>query len=140
MVDILLFTTAVSTILSFPVILWPARVSTDRLLFLDRPPSYLRFILEAAAILALSFLIAIAIPSFSTVLGLFGSLTNTCIGYVLPPLYYLKLHPTPLKDSYMKKLAIALLIGGSLLGLIAAGIITQDYISSLLKGSNPEGS
>lgn len=139
-VDILLITTAVSIILSFPVILWPARVSTDRLFFLDRPYSYSRFVWEAAGILALAFLIAIAVPSFSTVLGLFGSLTNTTIGYVLPPLYYLKLHPTPLKDSLMKKAAIALLVIGSAMGLVAAGIITEDYIRSLIKGSAPEGS
>lgn len=135
-----MLTTAISIILSFPVILWPARVSADRLFFLDRPYSYRRFILEAAAILVVSFLIAVAVPSFSTILGLFGSLTNTCLGYVLPPLYYLKLHPTPIKESLMKKMAVALLIIGTILGLIAAGIITHDYITSLMSGKGPEGS
>jgi amino acid permease len=138
-VDILLITTAVSIVLSFPVILWPARVSADRLFFLDRPYSYLRFVLEAAAILAISFVIAVAVPSFSTVLGLFGSLTNTCIGYVLPPLYFLKIDQRSWKQSHIKKAAIALLVIGTICGLVAAGIITSDYISSRLKGTKPEG-
>jgi len=138
-VDILLITTAISIVLSFPVILWPARVSADRLFFLDSPFSYLRFVLEAAVILALAFLIAVAVPSFSTVLGLFGSLTNTCIGYVLPPLFYIKLVPTSWKASHTKRLAIALLVIGTVLGLTAAGIITQDYIVSRIKGEKPEG-
>jgi sodium-coupled neutral amino acid transporter 11 len=138
-VDILLVTTAVSIVLSFPVILWPARISADRLFFLDRPYSYLRFVLEAVVILAISFLIAVAVPSFSTVLGLFGSLTNTAIGYVLPPLYFLKLDPRSWKQSYTKKAAIALMIIGTSCGLIAAGIITSDYISSKLDGKPVEG-
>jgi amino acid permease len=139
LVDVLLITTAVSIVLSFPVILWPARVSTDRLFFLDKPESYLRFILEAVGILALAFLIAVAVPSFSTVLGLFGSLTNTTIGYVLPPLYFLKLDPRMLKTSRVKQAAVALLVIGSLAGLISAGIITEDYISSLINRKPAEG-
>lgn len=130
--DILLITTAVSIILSFPVILWPARVSADRLFFLDRPYSYLRFVLEAVAILALALIIALAIPSFSTILGLFGSLTNTTIGYILPPLYYLKLEPTPWKESWTKKGAIALLVIGATCGLVAFEHYVEEYFRGLL--------
>jgi hypothetical protein len=39
----------------------------------------------------------------------------------------------------MKQAAIALLVIGSTAGLISAGIITEDYISSLIKNTNAEG-
>eukprot|EP00808_Paulinella_micropora_P026083 g81891.t1 len=98
--NVLWLTMAGSILLSYPVIVFPCRISVDRLFFPEWPYSYRRFVLENMGIVTLAFVIAIAIPQLSTLLGIFGALTSTLIGYILPPLYFLRInHQTWREDS-----------------------------------------
>lgn len=145
-VYILIFATAISIILSYPVILYPCRYSVDRLLFPSKEFSYPRFVIETIVLILLSigkyiytigsvfltFLAGIAtlIPSFATILGLFGSLTNTAVGYILPSLFFLTADTRPIKESKRKWGALALMIIGGGCGLISAVLIIKDYVES----------
>eukprot|EP00457_Paulinella_chromatophora_P005839 gb/GEZN01005856.1/.p1 GENE.gb/GEZN01005856.1/~~gb/GEZN01005856.1/.p1 ORF type:complete len:429 (+),score=47.30 gb/GEZN01005856.1/:24-1310(+) len=114
--NVLWLSMAVSILLSYPVIVFPCRISVDRLLFPSRPYSYRRFVLENLSIVSLAFCIAVLIPQLSTLLGVFGALTSTFIGYVLPPLYYLRVTDKPWKEDRRSKIAWAVLVIGSLAG------------------------
>ena len=74
--------------------------------------------------------IATLIPSFATILGLFGSLTNTAVGYILPSLFFLKVDTRPITESKRKWGALVLMTVGGGCGLISAVLIIKDYIES----------
>ncbi|KJE97855.1 hypothetical protein CAOG_07937 [Capsaspora owczarzaki ATCC 30864] len=125
---ILLLSTSISIILSYPVIVFPCRYSVDRLLFPNSQQSYRRFAIETVCIVSVGYLVAIAVPELATVIGLFGGLTSTTIAYVLPPLFYIRIAPLNIRADRRKMGAIALLVLGSAAGLTSAIIILQQYI------------
>jgi hypothetical protein len=53
-VYILIFSTAISIILSYPVILYPCRYSVDRLFFPSKEFSYPRFVIETIVLILMS--------------------------------------------------------------------------------------
>src|SRR4051812_44201348 len=119
---------AISIILSYPVIVFPCRFSIDALIFPDRPLSSRRFILQNVSVVVAAFLVAVAIPSFATVLGIFGAVTSTIIGYVLPSIFYLKLSDFPFRHDRKKWLAAGLLFLGTLGGLVSFILILVNYV------------
>lgn len=128
--QILWLSTSISIGLSYPVVMYPARISLDRLLFPERPFTYFRFVAENLFIVAFAYLIAVLLPAFATLIGVFGAVTSTAIGYVIPPIFFLALDPTPVRESRMKQGAIALMVVGSITGFISFVSVLLDYIET----------
>jgi len=126
-VDVLLFSMAISTILSYPVILYPCRFNVDKLVWGDKPLTYQRFVSVNIAIILVAFVVAVAVPSFATILQLFGSVTSTAIGFVLPSVFYLKLSPLTLRKDFRQVLAWALMVVGTVCGMISAVLTLYHY-------------
>lgn len=122
---------AISVLLSYPVVVFPCRISVDRILFPTRPYTYQRFVLENIAIVFVAFFIGCAIPSFGTLLGIFGAVTATTIGYILPPVFYLNLAPGTIRDTPRKRTAAALLTLGFLAGLVSFVMVCIEYNRAL---------
>lgn len=128
--DILWVSMSLSILFSYPVVVYPARISVDRLLFSGRPHSYCRFVVENLLIVAVAFMIGVAIPSFSTLLGLFGAITSTAIGYIFPPVFYLGLSPLPFKQDTRKWIALTLLVCGTTAGALSFVSVMMEYLGS----------
>lgn len=126
----LLLSTAVSIILSYPVIVFPCRHSVDRLLFPTRQPSYLRFVCITVGILLTGYIIAVAIPQLATVIGLFGGITSTTIAYILPPWFYIRIAPLNFSADRKKWIAMTVFIVGSICGFVSAAIILKEFFES----------
>lgn len=127
-VDVLLISMAISVVLGYPLMVFPCRQAIDRLLFPTREPSYVRTAVETMLIITATYAIAALIPSFSTILGLSGSITKTTIGYILPPLFYLKASDIPFKADKLKWLSVLLLIIGTLAGGISTVVTISDFV------------
>lgn len=128
--QVLWISTSISIALSYPVVMYPARISLDRLLFKSRPLTYARFVVENLCIVWFAYGLAVLLPSFATLIGVFGAVTSTAIGYIIPPLFFLALDPTPLRSSTMKKGAIALMAIGSCCGFASFISVLVDYIQN----------
>jgi sodium-coupled neutral amino acid transporter 10 len=115
----------VGVLLSYPVILFPCRISLDRLLFPSAPShTRPRFVAETLGVLAVVLAIALAIPDLGAVLGLFGSLSSTCIGFVLPSLFFLSSSD---RLASRRALAWLLLVGGAASGSASFVLVTRDF-------------
>jgi len=102
---------------SYPLQCHPARKSIDNIIF-GRSPHIkyvkLRYILETACFIGLSFVIAFFFSGLNLVFGLVGATGSTTICYILPGSFYVKMHqdqPWTLKKIF----ALVLAIGGCIL-------------------------
>ena len=128
--DFLWVSMSLSILFSYPVIVYPCRISVDRMFFADKPYSYKRFVIQNICIVFIAFGIGVGIPDFATLLGLFGAVTATTIGYILPPVFYLLIGPDSYKTDKRKWMAITLMVCGGIAGFISLIMVIQDYISS----------
>jgi hypothetical protein len=108
---------------------FPCREAIDGLLFPNRSASYVRLAVTTMIIITCTYAIATLIPSFSTILGLSGSITKTILAYVLPPLFYWRASKAPFKSDPLKWLSACLLILGSIAGALSAYITIADFAS-----------
>jgi hypothetical protein len=67
---------------------------------------------------AVAYGIAVALPVFSTLLGIFGAVTSTIIAYILPTFFYMRTSQRSFLKDRFSWVALALLILGGSAGLV----------------------
>ena len=82
--------------------------------------TYLRFVLTNMAIVAVAYGIAIAVPVFSTLLGIFGAVTSTCIAYILPTFFYMRTSQKSFVNDRFSWVALTVLIVGGSAGMVSS--------------------
>jgi amino acid permease len=92
----------VLVLLSYPLQSHPCRASLDKVLSvrssedscnkLPPPPSTFKFIAMTIGILVGTYIVAITMTKLDMVLAFVGSTGSTVISFILPALFYLKLH------------------------------------------------
>lgn len=94
--------------------------------------SYLRRGFEAFFVIGLGYAIAMVVEDVSVVLGLAGSTGSTAISFILPSLFFCRLHPAP---YWSLKKGSAVVLG--VLGLIFLFVST---VVTVLAASSSEDS
>lgn len=89
-------------LLSYPLQAHPCRASLDKVLSahstrasgnkVPPPPSTLKFISLTIGILIATYIVAMTMTKLDLVLAFVGSTGSTAISFILPSLFYLKLH------------------------------------------------
>uniref|UniRef100_A0A8C6I294 Solute carrier family 38, member 6 n=1 Tax=Mus spicilegus TaxID=10103 RepID=A0A8C6I294_MUSSI len=80
-----------AVLLTVPLIHFPARKALMMILFSNYPFSWIRHSLTTAALNAIIVVLAIYVPDIRNVFGVVGASTSTCLIFVFPGLFYLKL-------------------------------------------------
>ncbi|KAJ0062639.1 hypothetical protein NL108_004245, partial [Boleophthalmus pectinirostris] len=80
-----------SVLLTVPLIHFPARKAVILLLFGSRPFSWWIHSLTTVCILAVVLTLAIFVPDIRNVFGVVGSTTSSCLLFVFPGLFYLRI-------------------------------------------------
>ncbi|XP_053552676.1 probable sodium-coupled neutral amino acid transporter 6, partial [Bombina bombina] len=80
-----------AVLLTVPLIHFPARKAFMLLFFSSSRISYLRHILVTLGLNIIIVVLAIYVPDISNVFGVVGSTTSTCLLFVFPGLFYVKL-------------------------------------------------
>ncbi|XP_031703983.1 putative sodium-coupled neutral amino acid transporter 6 [Anarrhichthys ocellatus] len=115
-----------SVLLTVPLIHFPARKAAILLLFGGRPFSWLIHIFATLIILGVVVTLAIFVPDIRNVFGVVGSTTSTCLLFVFPGIFYLKLSTEPLR-SFDSIGAIFLVVFGFIVGIISLSIIVITW-------------
>ncbi|KAM9788140.1 probable sodium-coupled neutral amino acid transporter 6 isoform X1 [Syngnathus typhle] len=113
----------ISVLLTVPVIHFPARKAVILVLRGNRPFSWLTHIMTTLVILGVVLFLAIFVPDIRNVFGVVGSTTSSCLLFVFPGLFYLKISRQPLRslDSIGAMFLVAF---GLVVGVISlSGII-----------------
>ncbi|XP_036398971.1 probable sodium-coupled neutral amino acid transporter 6 [Megalops cyprinoides] len=115
-----------AVLLTVPLIHFPARKSAMMLALGNRPFSWLSHCLVTITLLSLVLLLAIYVPDIRNVFGVVGSTTSTCLLFVYPALFYLRISTDPLK-SPQALAAVALLVFGAFVGLLSLCVIIISW-------------
>jgi len=121
-VDILLISMAIAVLFGYPVVLFIVREMIDSLLFSRFNFSYIRFAIEALVIIGVTYTFAVFVPEFTTMLGLFGSITKVAICQIFPALFYLCIGKTNWKRDKRKWAALFLIVVGGMAGIVSATV------------------
>jgi len=127
-IDILLVSMAIAVLFGYPVTLFVLRELIDGVLFPRFQFSYIRFGIEALVIIGLSYTIAVLIPSFTAILGIFGSITKVAVCQVFPALFYLCIGKGHWKVDKRKWVALFLMIVGGIAGIVSAIVTIINYV------------
>jgi len=65
----------------------------------DRRTQHRRYVYSTAVFLALSLLVALSVSDLGLMLSLVGATGSTAISYILPGIFYFKMHPEPPVDA-----------------------------------------
>ncbi|XP_040189062.1 probable sodium-coupled neutral amino acid transporter 6 [Rana temporaria] len=128
--DVLIMTVRLSillaVLLTVPLIHFPARKAVMMMIFSNYPFSYIRHILVTLLLNIIIVLLAIYVPDIRNVFGVVGSTTSTCLLFVFPGLFYLKLS---FEDflSRQKLGACGLLVLGICIGACSLTLITVNW-------------
>ncbi|XP_054828474.1 probable sodium-coupled neutral amino acid transporter 6 [Eublepharis macularius] len=116
-----------AVLLTVPLIHFPARKAVMMVFFSHLPFSVTRHIFVTLALNATVVLLAVYVPDIKHLFGVVGSTTSTCLLFVYPGLFYLKLS---MEDfiSRQKLGACALLVFGLLVGLLSLVLIIYDWV------------
>ncbi|XP_023402002.1 solute carrier family 38 member 6 isoform X6 [Loxodonta africana] len=117
-----------AVLLTVPLIHFPARKALMMVFFSNFPFSWIRHCLVTLALNIIIVLLAIYVPDIRNVFGVVGSSTSTCLIFVFPGLFYLKLS----REDFLsqKKLgACVLLVFGILVGSFSLALIILDWIN-----------
>ncbi|XP_014066203.1 probable sodium-coupled neutral amino acid transporter 6 [Salmo salar] len=115
-----------AVLLTVPLIHFPARKAMSVLFCGDRPLSWVYHIFSTLLILTMVMLLAILVPDIRNVFGVVGSTTSTCLLFVFPGIFYLRLSNQPLK-SLESVGAVCLLIFGLFVGLLSLCVIVVTW-------------
>ncbi|KAA8582182.1 hypothetical protein FQN60_008922 [Etheostoma spectabile] len=116
-----------SVLLTVPLIHFPARKAATLLLFGRRPFSWLIHIIATLTILGVVLLLAIFVPNIRNVFGVVGSTTSTCLMFVFPGIFYLKINRGPLR-SFDSIGAVLLVVIGFIMGIISFSFIVITWV------------
>ncbi|XP_054651464.1 probable sodium-coupled neutral amino acid transporter 6 isoform X3 [Dunckerocampus dactyliophorus] len=119
----------IAVLLTVPLIHFPARKATILLLRGNRPFSWPIHITTTVVILGTVLMLAIFVPDIRNVFGVVGSTTSSCLLFVFPGIFYLKIGRQPL-PSFDSVGAMALVVFGLIMGIISFSIIIFTWIQS----------
>ncbi|XP_029316028.1 putative sodium-coupled neutral amino acid transporter 6 [Cottoperca gobio] len=126
MVMVVRLTILLSVLLTVPLIHFPARKAVILILFGGRPFSWLIHIIATLIILGVVLLLALFVPDIRNVFGVVGSTTSTCLLFIFPGIFYLKINTGPLR-SFDSIGAVLLVIFGFIMGIISFSIIVITW-------------
>uniref|UniRef100_A0A8C2NIJ7 Amino acid transporter transmembrane domain-containing protein n=1 Tax=Capra hircus TaxID=9925 RepID=A0A8C2NIJ7_CAPHI len=95
-----------SVLLTVPLIHFPARKALMMMFFSNFPFSWIRHSLITLALNIIIVLLAIYVPDIRNVFGIVGSSTSTCLIFVFPGLFYLKMS----REDFLSWKNLALII------------------------------
>ncbi|XP_068005043.1 solute carrier family 38 member 6 isoform X1 [Melanerpes formicivorus] len=116
-----------AVLLTVPLIHFPARKAVLMVFFSHVPVSWICHILVTLALNTIVVLFAMYVPDMKHIFGVVGSTTSTCLLFVYPGLFYLKLSREDFL-SPQKLGACALVIFGVCVGLLSLVLIIFNWI------------
>ncbi|XP_071413425.1 solute carrier family 38 member 6 isoform X2 [Pithys albifrons albifrons] len=116
-----------AVLLTVPLIHFPARKAVLMVFFSHLPVSWICHILVTLALNTIVVLFAMYVPDIKNVFGVVGSTTSTCLLFVYPGLFYLKLSREDF-ISPQKLGACALVTFGICVGLLSLVVIIYNWI------------
>ncbi|XP_030340496.1 probable sodium-coupled neutral amino acid transporter 6 isoform X2 [Strigops habroptila] len=116
-----------AVLLTVPLIHFPARKAVLMVFFSHLPVSWICHILVTLTLNTIVVLFAMYVPDIKNVFGVVGSTTSTCLLFVYPGLFYLKLSREDLL-SRQKLGACALVVFGICVGLLSLVLIIFNWI------------
>ncbi|XP_009004377.1 LOW QUALITY PROTEIN: solute carrier family 38 member 6 [Callithrix jacchus] len=117
-----------AVLLTVPLIHFSARKAVMMMFFSNFPFSWIRHFLITLALNIIIVLLAIYVPDIRNVFGVVGTSTSTCLIFIFPGLFYLKLSREDFL-SWKKFGAFVLLISGILVGNFSLAFIIFDWIN-----------
>uniref|UniRef100_A0A8I6GD60 Solute carrier family 38, member 6 n=1 Tax=Rattus norvegicus TaxID=10116 RepID=A0A8I6GD60_RAT len=117
-----------AVLLTVPLIHFPARKALMMILFSNYPFSWIRHSLTTLALNIIIVLLAIYVPDIRNVFGVVGASTSTCLIFVFPGLFYLKLSREDFL-SWKKLGALSLLSTGTVVGSFSLVLIILDWVN-----------
>lgn len=117
-----------AVLLTVPLIHFPARKALMMILFSNYPFSWIRHSLITVALNVIIVVLAIYVPDIRNVFGVVGASTSTCLIFVFPGLFYLKLSREDFL-SWKKLGALSLLVTGTVLGSFSLVLIIFDWVN-----------
>ncbi|KAM9190452.1 solute carrier family 38 member 6 isoform 1-T1 [Mergus octosetaceus] len=117
-----------AVLLTVPLIHFPARKAVLMLFFSHLPVSWICHIFVTLALNTIVVLFAMYVPDIKNLFGVVGSTTSTCLLFVYPGLFYLKLSREDFL-SPQKLGACALVIFGICVGLLSLVLIIFNWIN-----------
>ncbi|XP_061599947.1 probable sodium-coupled neutral amino acid transporter 6 [Cololabis saira] len=116
-----------SVLLTVPLIHFPARKAVILLLYGRREFSWLIHIISTLSILSVVLMLAIFVPDISTVFGVVGSTMSSCLLFVFPGIFYLKINTERLR-SFDSIGAAILVVFGLLMGVTSLSAIIITWV------------
>ncbi|XP_041256452.1 probable sodium-coupled neutral amino acid transporter 6 isoform X1 [Onychostruthus taczanowskii] len=116
-----------AVLLTVPLIHFPARKAVLMVFFSHLAGSWICHILVTLTLNAVVVLFAMYVPDIKNVFGVVGSTTSTCLLFVYPGLFYLKLNREDF-ISPQKLGACALVIFGICVGLLSLVLIIFNWV------------
>nr|XP_020668858.1 probable sodium-coupled neutral amino acid transporter 6 isoform X1 [Pogona vitticeps] len=116
-----------AVLLTVPLIHFPARKAVMMTFFSHLPFSLTHHIFITLGLNATVVLLAMYVPDITHLFGVVGSTSSTCLLFVYPGLFYLKISTEDF-ISRQKLGACALLVFGFLVGLVSLALITYNWI------------
>ncbi|XP_073494818.1 solute carrier family 38 member 6 [Phyllobates terribilis] len=115
-----------AVLLTVPLIHFPARKALMMMFFSNQQFSYLRHIAVTLFLNIVIVLLAIFVPDIRSVFGVVGSTTSTCLLFVFPGIFYMKLS---FEDflSLQKFGACGLVVLGICIGACSLTLITMNW-------------
>ncbi|CAL1575116.1 unnamed protein product [Knipowitschia caucasica] len=118
-----------SVVLTVPLIHFPARKAAILLLFGSRPFSWWIHSLTTVCILGVVLSLAVFVPDIRNVFGVVGSTTSSCLLFVFPGLFYLKISTQRFRSlDYIG--AAFLVVFGVVVGALSLTLIILTWVQS----------
>jgi len=108
----------ISFVVTVPLINFPVRRALEMGLFQELPFSWGRHILETVIVIGTVLILAIKIPSITTVFALVGATSSVTLVFILPCSIYLRVEEGVWSDSH-KLSAVVMLVGGAFIGVVS---------------------
>uniref|UniRef100_A0A8C5DXB1 Amino acid transporter transmembrane domain-containing protein n=1 Tax=Gouania willdenowi TaxID=441366 RepID=A0A8C5DXB1_GOUWI len=118
-----------SVLLTVPLIHFPARKSLVLLLCGGQAFSWFIHITATLSILGVVLLMAIFVPDISNVFGVVGSTTSSCLLFIFPGIFYLKISDQPLRSVHAVG-AFLLVVFGLMMGVISFSVIVITWATN----------
>uniref|UniRef100_A0AAY5KB13 Amino acid transporter transmembrane domain-containing protein n=1 Tax=Esox lucius TaxID=8010 RepID=A0AAY5KB13_ESOLU len=118
-----------AVVLTVPLIHFPARKAIIMLFCGDGAFSWVHHIFSTLLILAVVMVLAIFVPDIRNVFGVVGSTTSTCLLFVFPGMFYLRLSNQPLR-SLESIGAVSLMVFGLFVGLLSLSVIVVTWVQN----------
>ncbi|XP_028995828.1 probable sodium-coupled neutral amino acid transporter 6 isoform X2 [Betta splendens] len=118
-----------SVLLTVPLIHFPARKAVILLLRGRRPFSWPVHVFATLTILCVVLVMAIFVPDIRNVFGVVGSTTSSCLLFIFPGVFYLRISSQPL-TSFDSVGAVLLVAFGIAMGVTSFTVIILTWVQS----------